>query len=79
VVGLDTLADGAAAWESGRHLVDRRGWSLETEPTRPARPHDDVDVAVLRRDVDSLREHLAGWHVSEANLCSLLPLAPVPS
>jgi len=52
------------------------GWSLEPEPTRPARPHDDVDVAVLRRDVDALREHLAGWHLWEAENGSLRPLLP---
>lgn len=44
-------------WIAGR-------WSLEADPTRPVRPHDDVDVAGLRRDVDTLREHLAGSWIS---------------
>jgi hypothetical protein len=34
------------------------GWALDVEGSRP---HEDVDVAVLRPDHEVLRDHLADW------------------
>jgi hypothetical protein len=50
------------------------GWSLELDE-RPVRRHEDVDVVVLRRDLDAVRERLAGWHLWEAHQ-GLRPLMP---
>jgi hypothetical protein len=50
------------------------GWSLELDD-EPGRSHDDVDVVVLRRDLDAVRERLADWHLWEAHQ-GLRPLLP---
>lgn len=51
------------------------GWSLEADPTRPRRRHEDIDVAVLADDVDVVREWLAPFHLWEAHQ-GLRPLLP---
>jgi hypothetical protein len=37
------------------------GWAIDLFLERETRPHDDVEVAVLRRDQWRVRRHLAGW------------------
>ena len=49
------------------------GWSVDLgEP--PARRHEDVDVVVLDRDADAVRQWLRDWHVWEATGEGLRPL-----
>jgi aminoglycoside-2''-adenylyltransferase len=40
----------------------------------PVRHHEDTDVAVRLDDLDELRNHLADWHLWEANSGTLRPL-----
>lgn len=42
------------------------GWGLTLFLGRHVRRHDDVDVALLRRDQAALRDHLAGWDLHYA-------------
>jgi hypothetical protein len=42
------------------------GWALDLFLGRESRRHDDLDVAVLRRDQRALFRHLAGWDVRYA-------------
>lgn len=52
------------------------GWALEAF-TGITRRHDDIDPSVLRRDLPSLRRHLAGrLHLWTATSGSLAPLLP---
>ena len=37
------------------------GWAADAAAPAPSRPHLDLDVAVLRRDMAALGEHLASW------------------
>ena len=37
------------------------GWAIDAGAESPSRPHLDLDVAVLRRDMDALLGHLADW------------------
>ena len=37
------------------------GWAIDLFLGKVSRVHEDVDVAVLRRDQRNLRAHLAGW------------------
>ena len=37
------------------------GWALDLFLDRETRRHDDLDVAVLRRDQRALHDHLRGW------------------
>lgn len=48
------------------------GWAARVGA--PARPHEDIDVAVSIADVDELREHFRDWHLWEANSGTLRPL-----
>lgn len=41
------------------------GWAIDLFLGRTTRPHQDVDVAVLRRDQSTLREHLRGWRFTK--------------
>jgi hypothetical protein len=50
------------------------GWSLDLE--RAARRHEDIDVAVLRRDVAAVREWLAAWHIWEPHPDGMRSLEP---
>jgi hypothetical protein len=49
------------------------GWALEAYGA-PPRPHTDVDVAVLARDLPAVREHLRSLHLWEAYGGTLRPL-----
>jgi hypothetical protein len=51
---------GAPWWIGG-------GWAIELLVGRPTRVHSDVDVLVLRRDLASIRAHLAAWDVHAAD------------
>ncbi len=52
------------------------GWAIEAF-TGVSRQHEDIDLAVFRRDVDALRRHLEGdWHLWAASEQGLLYLAP---
>lgn len=51
------------------------GWSIEAAGGT-AREHDDIDVAVLGRDLGAVRAHLAHLHLWEAHDGSLRPLRP---
>jgi hypothetical protein len=42
------------------------GWALDLFLGRETRRHDDLDVAVLRRDQPTLFRHLEGWDVRYA-------------
>jgi hypothetical protein len=37
------------------------GWAIELFVGRPTRPHDDLEIAVLRRDFPAVRAALAGY------------------
>jgi hypothetical protein len=58
------------------------GWALDLYLGVETRPHDDVDVALLRRDQHALHRHLEGWDLRYATAGHRLvpwdgrPLAP---
>ncbi len=37
------------------------GWAVDLFLGRVTRPHEDVDLALLRRDQDGIQSHLSGW------------------
>src|SRR2546427_2590342 len=37
------------------------GWALDVWLGRVTRPHDDVEIAILRDDQEEIRRHLDGW------------------
>jgi hypothetical protein len=41
------------------------GWAIDLFVDRITRAHDDVDVAVLRKDQHALQRHLAGWRLTK--------------
>lgn len=41
------------------------GWAIDLFLKRQSRTHADIDIAVLRRDQQSLRKHFAGWRLSK--------------
>lgn len=47
-------------WVSG-------GWALDVWHGSVSRPHEDLDVAIVRRDVPALREHLRDWDLRVPN------------
>ena len=51
------------------------GWALDPEGKRP---HNDVDVAVLRPDHEVLRDYLADWDLRIAYRGTLRPWAGGP-
>jgi len=51
------------------------GWAVEGAGGR-RRTHSDTDVAVLRDDVDAVREWFSGYHLWEAHSGTLRPLVP---
>jgi Aminoglycoside-2''-adenylyltransferase len=65
-----TLFDGAPFlwWVAG-------GWSTELGP-RPRREHEDLEVAVPRRDLGALREWLRDYHLWDTHLGALRFLGP---
>jgi hypothetical protein len=42
------------------------GWAIDLFLDEASRPHQDVDIAVLRRDQEALRRHLSGWSLRKA-------------
>ncbi|MGH8892522.1 MAG: nucleotidyltransferase domain-containing protein [Actinomycetes bacterium] len=52
------------------------GWSLEADPRRPRRPHEDIDVAFPAHDLPAVRERLASYHLWQAGPPGLRPLLP---
>jgi hypothetical protein len=42
------------------------GWAIDLFLGEVSRPHEDVDIATLRRDQEALRNHLAGWSLRKA-------------
>jgi Aminoglycoside-2''-adenylyltransferase len=58
---LRELLAGLAApwWVAG-------GWALDLFLGRQTRTHEDLDVALLRRDQQALRRHLRGWDLRYA-------------
>ena len=51
------------------------GWALDLFRGRRTRPHTDLDVGVLRRDVASVLDTLSNWEVFEAKDGRLTRLA----
>jgi hypothetical protein len=43
------------------------GWATDAPAESPSRPHLDLDVAVLRRDVAAVGRHLSGWDLRLAD------------
>lgn len=41
------------------------GWAIDLYLGHQSRPHQDIDIAVLRRDQRALRTHLQGWHFTK--------------
>jgi hypothetical protein len=41
------------------------GWAIDLYVDRITRAHDDVDVAVLRKDQHALQRHLADWRLTK--------------
>jgi len=39
------------------------GWSIDLNTRQVSREHEDVDVLVLRRDLDALHAQLPGWEL----------------
>ena len=51
------------------------GWALEIFRGRVGRPHTDLDVGVLRRDISTVLDHFSGWKLFEAKGGHLTRLA----
>ena len=51
------------------------GWALDLYRCTQARPHQDLDVGVLRRDVSTLLHSISTWEVFEAKSGRLTRLA----
>ena len=43
------------------------GHAIERVVGRPYRAHDDIDIVVLRTDLEGLQQRLTGWHLSAAD------------
>lgn len=56
------------------------GWSLDLSCSGTSRPHDDIDVLVLRRDLALLHDALPGWelHAADGSLTPWLVGTPLP-
>jgi hypothetical protein len=52
------------------------GWALEMFRGTVTRPHSDLDVGVLRRDISTVLDRLSGWEMFEAKGGRLTRLAP---
>ena len=50
-----------ASWD--RFWCIAGGWSIDLNSGRQSREHEDVDVLVLRRDLDALHAQLPGWEL----------------
>lgn len=49
------------------------GWAIDLHLREQFRPHQDVDVAVLRRDQQKLQAYLAGWSLYQSREGALAP------
>lgn len=49
------------------------GWALDLYLGRVTRHHKDCEIAILRRDQQALRDHMAGWEFSKVEKGELLP------
>lgn len=51
------------------------GWAIDLFAGRCSRTHHDLDVGILRRDIQHLHNTLSGWEIFEARAGALTPLA----
>ncbi len=59
-----TPAEAAALFASwDRFWCIAGGWSIDLHAGTRSREHEDVDVLVLRRDLDALHAQLSGWEL----------------
>lgn len=42
------------------------GWAIDLFLERETRPHDDIEIAIFRRDQISMQKHLDGWLLRKA-------------
>lgn len=57
-----TCADAVELFASvGKPWWVAGGWALDLFLGEQTRPHDDLDLVVLRHDIDAFRDHLEGW------------------
>jgi hypothetical protein len=49
------------------------GWAIDLAIGAATRAHEDLDIAVLRKDTEALRMHLAGWDLQLVREGSLHP------
>jgi len=49
------------------------GWAIDLFLERVTRPHEDVDIALLRRDQAAIRPHLSGWTFTKVVLGERIP------
>ena len=54
------------------------GWALDLHLGRQTRPHNDIDVLVLREDLPGVRERLRGWDLHAADPPGAGVLRPWP-
>ena len=54
------------------------GWALDLHLGRQTRPHHDIDVLVLRRDLPAVRERLRSWDLHAADPPGAGVLRPWP-
>jgi hypothetical protein len=72
-----TPAEGAAWFSSvGVPWWIAGGWALDLHLGAQSRPHEDLDIGVLRRDIATVRERLASWEMFEAKDGRLTRLLP---
>jgi hypothetical protein len=66
----------AASWLAGVSVPwwIAGGWAIDSFLGRTSRPHDDLDVGLLRRDFEAVRAALADWEIYEAKDGALAPL-----
>lgn len=43
------------------------GWAIDLWLGRVTRPHEDVEIAILRKDQEEIRRHLAGWSLEKVS------------
>ena len=72
-----TLPEQAADWLCGlrKPWWIAGGWALDLFVGHQTRPHADLDVGILRRDVPIVLRHLASWECYEATQGNLVRMA----
>lgn len=58
------------------HWAIAGGWALDLHLKRPTREHGDIEIAVLRREQQLLREYLIGWRVEVVDSGARRPWRP---